>query len=295
MAYRFDPTNPVADELRRIAAKQVDKALAELDDEKLDVHEQVHQVRKRCKKLRGLVRLVRPAMGDAYDEANTYFRDTARQLSDVRDATVLIETAQSLTDHYPSFEAAVRVLRRRRTRVLEKADLAERLKQVRTALEDAKPRIAKWKLDDSGFDAIRGGLKKTFKRCRKTMDAAYDEPSAANFHQWRKRTKYHRYHLRLLRELWKPVMKKWRNQAKQLSDLQGDEHDLAVLGDAICEDIRAFGGTTKAKRLLRHIADCRAEMHDDARPLGERLYAEKPGAIRKRLGAYWHARQANPA
>lgn len=47
--------------MRRIAAEQIERAIAEIDDTGLDRHETVHQVRKRCKKVRGLVRLVRPA------------------------------------------------------------------------------------------------------------------------------------------------------------------------------------------------------------------------------------------
>jgi|GEM_PF-5573736 uncharacterized protein with von Willebrand factor type A (vWA) domain len=39
----------VEDGLRRIALSQIDKAIAEIDDDDLDVDATVHQVRKRCK------------------------------------------------------------------------------------------------------------------------------------------------------------------------------------------------------------------------------------------------------
>jgi hypothetical protein len=65
MSYHLKRSDgPVQDGVRRIAVDQIDAAIAELDDKALDVHETVHQIRKRCKKLRGLIRLVRPAFAD---------------------------------------------------------------------------------------------------------------------------------------------------------------------------------------------------------------------------------------
>lgn len=49
---------PVADGVREIADDQLGTALAEIDDNE-DRHDAVHEVRKRCKKVRGLMRLVR--------------------------------------------------------------------------------------------------------------------------------------------------------------------------------------------------------------------------------------------
>ena len=77
MAYRIrTKDDDVEQAVRRIACEQIDRALAEIDDDGLDFARKVHQVRKRCKKLRGLVRLVRPAL-DAYGRENAAFRDAA--------------------------------------------------------------------------------------------------------------------------------------------------------------------------------------------------------------------------
>ncbi len=80
MAYRFEQgAGSVEANLRKIAASQINRAIAEIDDPDLEPHKTVHQVRKRCKKLRGLVRLVRDAF-DAYKVENVSFRDAAAQL-----------------------------------------------------------------------------------------------------------------------------------------------------------------------------------------------------------------------
>ena len=63
MLYSFQKSDPsLSAGVRRIARGQVEEAIAELDDPALEAGDAIHQVRKRCKKLRGLVRLVRPGL-----------------------------------------------------------------------------------------------------------------------------------------------------------------------------------------------------------------------------------------
>ncbi|WP_339750074.1 CHAD domain-containing protein [uncultured Rubinisphaera sp.] len=99
MSYHLKPNEPIDQEVKRIASEQVNKSIAELTDTDLDKHEKVHQFRKRCKKLRGLLRLVRPALGEIYLEESRWFRDKASEFSEIRDAEVLLETSQSLRRH----------------------------------------------------------------------------------------------------------------------------------------------------------------------------------------------------
>jgi len=86
MTYELDPEQPLDAEVRRIATELIDHAVAQIDGTKTapheaihhDVHhEAVHEVRKDCKKLRGLLRLVRPAVPKLYTHENAAFRDTA--------------------------------------------------------------------------------------------------------------------------------------------------------------------------------------------------------------------------
>src|SRR5262249_13448651 len=55
--------------------------------------EMVHEARKGLKRLRAMLRLVRPAIGrKVYRSESITFRDAARPLSEVRDAKILVET-----------------------------------------------------------------------------------------------------------------------------------------------------------------------------------------------------------
>ena len=70
MAFQILADESVEEAVQRIVREQIDKAIDEINDRELDRHETVHQVRKRCKKIRGLIRLVRPQLEDTYDREN---------------------------------------------------------------------------------------------------------------------------------------------------------------------------------------------------------------------------------
>ena len=84
----------------RVVREQVEAALAALRDG-ADRNEAIHDARKCCKKLRAVLRLVRPALGEpSYREQNAAYRDAARLLSSVRDRWMLVETFDALTKRY---------------------------------------------------------------------------------------------------------------------------------------------------------------------------------------------------
>ena len=97
MGYAFDGDETVPDAVRRITDEQVERAVSALEQvEDNDLTATVHDCRKRAKKLRGLLRLVRPAMGEAYGPANEAFRDAGRELSAIRDAHATLATFHAL-------------------------------------------------------------------------------------------------------------------------------------------------------------------------------------------------------
>jgi len=119
------------------------------------------------------------------------------------------------------------------------------------------------------------------------MEIARENPSVESFHEWRKRAKYLRYHLRLLRPAWPRLLKRTRSEVKTLGDLLGDDHDLAVLEEVLTV---ALGDNTDQERigvLMALMRQRSLELRDQACWLGRRIYAEKPKAFRKRIGCYW--------
>ncbi|HEX6986240.1 MAG TPA: CHAD domain-containing protein, partial [Planctomycetaceae bacterium] len=96
MPYRLKRKESVADGVARAAREEAEKALAAVTGGGRPADERIHDARTRCKKLRGLLRLVRPHLGDLYREENARLRDAARPLSAVRDAAVVLKAFDEL-------------------------------------------------------------------------------------------------------------------------------------------------------------------------------------------------------
>src|SRR3569623_648211 len=99
--YKFDPHGePVDAALRAIALDQLDETLADLSAPSDAGRSIVHEARRRCKKLRGMLRLVRPAFPD-FEVENGAIREAAKGLSHLRDAEVLHQTLAALEKWRP--------------------------------------------------------------------------------------------------------------------------------------------------------------------------------------------------
>jgi CHAD domain-containing protein len=296
MSYRLELDEGVEETLRRVAHEQLDKALGELDDDGLGLHESVHQVRKRCKKLRALARLVRGAFDD-YSDVNGALRDAARRVSDLRDAEVFVETIDEVIEPHAEVVDARALSPIREAFVGHREGLVrlhageeERLELLRADLLRVKDAVDDWQLDEDGYDAVAKGLAKTYGRARDAMGAAYDEPRAERFHEWRKRVKYHRYHVRLLQDLWTGPMAALRAELHRLSDLLGDAHDLSELSRAVEERLGGDDRLEGPRHVLQALIERRrAELRDLARPLGQKLFSDDPDVLVERVSAIWHA------
>jgi len=293
MAYRFSQDKTIEHNLRSIAGQQIDRAIDEVEDATLDRDEAIHQVRKRCKKVRGLIRLVRPAFDD-YALANEQLRNAARPLSQARDAGAMVECFDELMSHYGDEVDGERLApiraqleQRRQEALRNQVVLEDRLGTFVQRMREVRPLVDQWQIDADGFEAIAPGLGKTYKRARKGLKRAYRKRDADNFHEWRKRVKYHWCHNRLLRDIWPGVMKARVKETHRLSGLLGDEHDLAVLRQVVSDQQNSVGDTGDLQLLLGLIDRRRAELQAAARPLGERLFGEKPKRLTARYADYW--------
>lgn len=292
MEYTLQPAEPVSDEIKRIIHGKVESGIEHIDGE-METHETVHEVRKRCKEVRAAARLVRPVL-PTYSDVNAHYRDAGRRLSDVRDAHAAIETfdayVQPLTESEFDEDRLLsmrQTLVERRDELVRDTDLDQRLAAVRADLVEGRERVQDLPIATDGYEAVAGGLRKSYRRARNRMGDAYEEPDFERFHEWRKRIKYHRYHTRLLRRVWVDPMTERRSQLKKLSDIIGDENDLAEFA-ILMHDEELFEPEER-ETLDRLISGKRSELHRRGRPLGERLFAESPDRLVERIGAYWEA------
>jgi CHAD domain-containing protein len=296
MSFYLLADESVEDGIKRIVSEETSQAIKEIDNPRLKRSEAIHEVRKHCKKIRGVLRLVRSQFEETYQFENAWFRDTAKGLAELRDAEAIIETYDSLLDKFDdqidrrAFAPMRRALTLRRKKIFEETgDLNEKLKKIRARMDKAAARVADWQLNVEELDGIEGGLVATYRRGRKTMAAAYDDPTAENFHEWRKQAKYHYYHMELLRELWKPVMRSLSKETDELSDLLGDDHNLDVLHKTLLQSPKKYGKKRDIQVLLGLIDRRSAELRVEAKTIGARIFVEKPNAFGRRFRGYWEA------
>jgi CHAD domain-containing protein len=184
MAYRFERDfATVQDGVRKIAIELIDDAIDTANHRGRDFHETVHSLRKACKKLRGLIRVVRPVFDD-YRTENAVFRDAGRHFSLLRDGGVMIETYDGLLEEYKDQVDRSKFVRiRRRFTVLQKEmeaheDFATTIDKFRQTMKSSRKRVRRWHVDDDGFDAIEPGVKKSYKGAQRAMIVASNAPLA---------------------------------------------------------------------------------------------------------------------
>lgn len=90
-------------------------------------------------------------------------------------------------------------------------------------------------MERKGWRLISAGLKRSYRRGRRTYERVLDGPTAANFHQWRKRVKDLWYHVCLLRPVWPQEMAETAAELKALGRTLGGDHDLVVLRQTLAD------------------------------------------------------------
>ncbi len=284
MGFQLKSEEPLERGFRRIVKDQIDKALGDLNGPSDEV---VHEVRKRFKRVRAVLRLARPGLGrKLYERENARFRDAARPLSEVRDAEALVEAFDALVGSSVDPGPCQSVEAIRRALAARKEDLSRRvfgegnpLESAASAVAEARRGVKRWKVAGDGRDVLEAGLKRIYRRGSRAFREATASPSDEHLHEWRKRVKDLWHVLELLRSIGPDDLRGRAEEAHQVADLLGDDHDLAVLRLAIADPDAGFGTESEVAPILARLDRRRSEIQAEAISLGRSVYARKPGAF----------------
>jgi CHAD domain-containing protein len=252
----------------------------------------IHDARKRLKKSRAALRLLRAAIGEsAYRRENTALRDTARPLGVARDSKVLLAVLDELIERYdPTLRSRKldkfrRVLRQDQTSARQAMTLTL-VNRQRKVLREVKARSARWNMKGDDWQVIGTGLERMYRGGRKRMKTAASSRAGEDLHDWRKQVKYLWHQLQILQPAWPGPLKELADQAHQLADYLGDDHDLVVLRSKVSAHAEAF--EAKDYDALVAVLDRRRkQLQDKSFKLGARIFEEKPRRFVKRVGRYW--------
>jgi hypothetical protein len=251
--------------------------------------ETVHTARKGIKKARAALRLLRATLAeDIYLTENVALRDAGRYLVPLRDAKSLADTFDTLCDRYReelpraayrslSGHLKAKLLARHRE-LLRTPDALRNCKQL---LADSRARAARWKDDALELDQIPVGLRRIFRAGRNALAVAKRADTPEALHEWRKQVKYLTNALKIL-DVSGASLKKMAKRANKLADRLGEDHDLSELSRYIRSE--KFSMEPEAtKKLASLIEFRRGELQKRAYPLGEKIYADKPGRFMRKL------------
>ena len=301
MSYRFDHPDRLAVEIRRVATERLNDALGQLSEGLAgDPAKAVHEARKDLKKTRSLLRLIRANLGEGrFRSENDRLRDAAHLLAGAREADAKVESLEALIEHERSMSAETTLAARGwlaalRTGTSAQADVGKAGAEAAALIARSRDDARLWALGYGSFDLIEPGLRRTFRQGRRYMARAIEDPSDETLHEWRKRVKDMWYSLRLLGEVWEPVIRPMADQAHKLSELLGDHHDLGEVRSAIETGAIELPNTAQTELLL--CAGRRQdELHEASISLGRKLYCERPRRYVERLGGLWGAWEEDAA
>ena len=302
MPFRVKPDESASKAVRRIAREQLGKIRDEVGQQPQERDEAVHDARKRFKKLRALLKLVRDEiLQKTYRKENACFRDTARPLSEVRDARVLVEALDELGQHFP--EAPADELRQGREELLRRQEETARrvldeqgaLADVAEVVRQAGKRVKAWAPRAGDWSVLKAGLQCTYRQGRDALAVVHTASTDENLHEWRKRVKDLWHQLEILEPICPDLLEGLANTAHVLADHLGDDHDLVVLSetmrDVFCTEGDGAHGAEWSRLILRR----RRALQKDALRLGDELYRDRPKDFVRRLKAYWKAWRAEQA
>jgi CHAD domain-containing protein len=283
---------PVADEIKRIVLRQFELAATELTDiGNPSGDAAIHKARRRVKKIRALIRLVRPGLGGSFGPLNKRLRQTIRLLAPIADGQGVVHALDQMADRYredfsPPVFATIRAgLVEREARADRKAKVERVLQRARATLKTERTRVKDWRLKGGGFRSIEDGLETSFRRARKAMAAAVEHPTADNYHTWRRRVKEHWFHVRLIEARCGNRLARYKRRLEVLDECLGEYHNFALLRTILSAD--PFVSRQETARRLRIIRRYQAEQRRRAYALGTRLYHERPRHFLRRVRAFW--------
>jgi CHAD domain-containing protein len=302
------PGESLAAGLRRLSVREFEHALEGLSDPGTSREVAIHEMRKSAKRVRALLRMVRPVIGErVYRFENGLLREAAASVSAVRDGIVMVEAVDRIRSRYyrllapETFAAASERLRRRHERmagrVLDDEAVAS---ELATVLYRARSRYLAWPVDPSDpraghqvlpdrWSAIEPGVMATYARGRREMRLAYDQRLPEHFHAWRKRVKYLRHQMEILTPLWWEVVGGLAASLDTLGEVLGEAHDLAELTRQVTTVPDLVPDPDERSLLVALTFHRQEELQGAARVMGGRIYAESPPQFSRRLGSYWEA------
>jgi hypothetical protein len=142
-------------------------------------------------------------------------------------------------------------------------------------------------LAGDGFSAISRGLGASYEAARTRAFVPVASLSEEAYHEWRKYVQQHWRHMQLLSQAWPEELGARVVASRELSELLGQDHDLALLRDLLERDSARYGKERAVQETVKLIVSEQGRLREIARPMAQRLFAEPTASFTQRMRRYW--------
>ncbi|MGH6866114.1 MAG: CHAD domain-containing protein [Methyloceanibacter sp.] len=300
MSYRLDPALPMSEALRSVAFAELDIAHNALSAPP-ERHSGVHCARKCLKRLRSLLLLARPGMPEpVFGSLNERVSRIGKGLAAARDAQALLDAVVKLERHSEDWLASRGPtqslrgwLQKRRQTAEQNLDRSTASDATRGLLE-LRPAFAGLAVYPDDFGALAKGLRRCYRETRKSFKTAFQTQEDEDLHEWRKGVQYHWRQMQLLAPCWPSELTARAEAARSLSQILGDDHDIAMLRRLVSTPTMTFGSPDEIAAFLKRCRKRQKVLRKEAGVRGARLFVEHSGPFAERIQAYWLTASIGP-
>ena len=292
MTYRLDPAVKMSEELRRVAFAELDLAHTALGAPP-ERHSGVHSARKCLKRLRSLLLLARPGIPEpVFLSLTDRLAAIARGLAAARDAQALMDAVDKLgreTESGPG-DGPIQSLRgwlQKRRHAAEQNLEHSAASDAMRGLLGLRPSFAGLAVYPDDFSPLAEGLRRCYREARQAFRHSLSSDSAEDVHERRKGVQHHWRQMQLLAPCWPSELSARVEVSRSLSQLLGDDHDIALLMRLVSTPTMTFGKPEEIAAFLKRCRRRHKALRKEARAKAEMLFVEKPGPFADRIAAYW--------
>lgn len=242
----------------------------------------VHDVRKTLKGAAGLARLFTDLVGPPAEAALTAINAARRKVGRARDLDILpgviasIDLPPEARDALIAAIAEQREAERRAHHDIDVSGLAAELRALADSVET-------WDVETAGATPLIAALRRSYRSARRRGEAALPGGPPSDLHALRVRVVDLVHQLGVFEPAWPAMIRAATRELQRLRTALGDHNDLSVLADFAAARPELTPEQKVAVAVL--IAKRRRPLARRAAQLYARLFADRPSAFERRIGA----------
>ncbi len=291
----IDIQGNLQDEIRKLLLSYLNAIELNTNFNSTYVEESVHNIRKTIKKIRAVLRLTRDEIGySSYLREDNFYRDIGRKLSEFRDLDVYLSVALDLEQrfirelNYSCLTYLVSQIKQEKAACLNQiikpkgfsSELTQKLAIGR--LNSEKITIA-----DNSYRFVLEGLKRSYKKGRKTLQICINDSTPEKVHQLRKALKNIWYQIRIIRPVYPVFLKAYAKSLRSITRMLGKINDYAQF-KVYLNNSTARGLNRTNRNIINEMLDSmQKEKLVSSLPKIQLALIEKPSVFIKRIYGYW--------